>query len=68
MKKVLFLFLTLSLFIAGCKDTSFKVSGKLNKPVEGEFLFLQELKASSVETVDSLKINSEGTFSFERKI
>lgn len=68
MKTVLFFFLTLSLLITGCKDKSFKVSGKLNKPVEGEYLLLQELKTSSLETVDSVKINREGTFSFEMDI
>ena len=68
MKNVLFFFLSLSLLITGCKDKSFKVSGKLNKPVEGEYLLLQELKTSSLETVDSVKINREGTFSFEMDI
>jgi thiol-disulfide isomerase/thioredoxin len=68
MKNIFFFLLSLSLFITGCKDNSFKVSGKLNKPVEGEYLFLQELKANELTTLDSVKMNREGTFTFEREI
>jgi thiol-disulfide isomerase/thioredoxin len=68
MKKNLVLFFLVISLIAGCKSKSFQISGKVENPVQGEYLFLDELKSSSLETIDSFKIDSDGSFSFEGEI
>jgi len=68
MKRNLLYLLIFSMALAACKDNSIKISGKINKQPKDEFLILQELKANSLETVDSLKFNDDGEFSFEKEI
>jgi peroxiredoxin len=68
MKSILILFLTFTLAFTACKDNSIKISGKINNQVKGEYLMLQELKANSLLTVDSLKLDEAGEFTFEREI
>jgi thiol-disulfide isomerase/thioredoxin len=68
MKSKLLYLLTFSLAIAGCKDNSIKISGKINNQIKGEYLMLQELKANSLETVDSMKLTEDGEFSFKKEI
>jgi thiol-disulfide isomerase/thioredoxin len=68
MKSKLLLLLTFSLAFAACKDNSIKISGKINNQLKGEYLMLQELKANSLETVDSLKLSENGEFSFKKEI
>jgi thiol-disulfide isomerase/thioredoxin len=60
--------LILVLTVIGCKNNSVRISGKFANPVKGEYLFLNELKANSITTVDSLKIGEDGVFSFQRDI
>jgi thiol-disulfide isomerase/thioredoxin len=54
--------------VIGCKNNSVRISGKFSNPVKGEYLFLRELKANTITTVDSLKIGEDGVFSFQREI
>jgi peroxiredoxin len=66
------LFLILILVIVGCKNNSISISGKLENPVNGAYLYLQELKENKINenefmTVDSLKLGKDGNFKFERK-
>lgn len=68
MKHKLIILLTFSLVIAGCKDKSIQISGKLSNPSKGEYIFLDELKANELKTVDSLQIASDGRFEFTRDI
>jgi len=68
MKNRLFLLLILAITLTSCKDSSIKISGKINNQQKGEYLMLQELKANSLKTVDSIKMSDDGKFSFEQKI
>ena len=60
----LILFLILTQAVSGCKNNSIMISGKLENPVKGEYLYLEELKKELV-TIDSLKIREDGKFSFK---
>ncbi len=64
----LMLFLILTIAVCGCKTNSIRISGKLENPVKGEYIYLDELKASELATVDSVKIGEDGKFNFEREI
>ena len=62
----LVIFLILILAISGCKKSAIQISGKLQNPVKGVYIYLNELKAEWV-IVDSLKIAEDGKFSFKRE-
>jgi thiol-disulfide isomerase/thioredoxin len=64
----LILFLALSLTISGCKNNTIRISGKFENSVKGEYLYLYELKASDLTTLDSLKLGEDGVFSFQREV
>jgi thiol-disulfide isomerase/thioredoxin len=64
----LILFSILLLAINGCKNDSIQISGKLENPVKGEYLYLDEIKANDIMTIDSVKIKEDGKFSFKREI
>jgi thiol-disulfide isomerase/thioredoxin len=68
MKVKYFILMTLSLAIAGCKDKSIQISGKLGKPVRGEYIVLSEIGQNSLKKLDSVKLETEGKFSFRRDI
>jgi thiol-disulfide isomerase/thioredoxin len=68
MKIKLLNLLIFTLAFAACKDNSIKITGKINNQPKGEFLMLQELKANSLETIDSLELSENGEFSFETEI
>jgi thiol-disulfide isomerase/thioredoxin len=68
MKYTLSILLTFLIVLASCKDKSIQIAGKLSNPVKGEFVFLDELKSNTLETVDSLQISADGKFSFKRDI
>jgi peroxiredoxin len=63
----LILLLILLLAFSGCKNSTIRISGKFENPVKGEYLYLDELKANELITVDSLKIGEDGKFSFTRE-
>jgi hypothetical protein len=60
--------LILALTISGCKNNTVRISGKFENPVKGEYLYLNELKANDIKTIDSLKIGEDGIFSFQREV
>ena len=64
----LFLFLILTIAVCGCKTNSIRISGKLENPVKGKYIYLDELKAIDFATVDSVKIGEDGKFNFEREV
>jgi thiol-disulfide isomerase/thioredoxin len=68
MKIKYFIPMLFTLVIAGCKDNSIQVTGKLDNAVQGEYITLSEIQGSSLKTVDSLKIGSDGKFSFKKDI
>jgi thiol-disulfide isomerase/thioredoxin len=65
-KLILYLFALLSL--SACKNNIVRISGKLNSPVSGKYIFLSELNSNQLKAVDSAKISEEGTFSFKREV
>jgi thiol-disulfide isomerase/thioredoxin len=68
MKKNFFLFSLIITLLTGCKSNSFQISGKIVNPVKGEYLFFDELQSSSLKTIDSVKLDSDGGFYFKGEI
>jgi thiol-disulfide isomerase/thioredoxin len=68
MKNNLALFFLIASLFAGCKSKTFQISGKLESPAQGTYLFLDELKSNTLKTIDSVKINADGSFSFKGNI
>ncbi len=68
MYKKLMLYLFAAMTVTGCKDNTFRISGTLSNPVNGEYLYLDELKSNALKTVDSLKLSDKGTFNFRHEI
>ncbi|MBK7131811.1 MAG: AhpC/TSA family protein [Bacteroidales bacterium] len=65
MYRKLFLLLFAIILFAGCKNNSVQISGTLTNPVKGAYVFLDELKANNLATVDSVVISDKGTFDFK---
>ncbi len=68
MTRRLFIFLAFVTLLSGCGKNSVEISGILEKPVAGEYIFLDELKSNELLTVDSVMISEDGVFDFKRKI
>lgn len=68
MNRKLVLFLFAIILFAGCKNNSVQISGTLSNPVKGSYVFLDELKANNLTTVDSVVISDKGTFDFKLDI
>jgi thiol-disulfide isomerase/thioredoxin len=68
MKNNLLLLLIFTIALTACKDNSIKISGKIKNQQKGEYLWLQELKTSSLKTIDSVKLTEDGDFSFEEEM
>jgi thiol-disulfide isomerase/thioredoxin len=68
MNKKLFTILCIALVFGACKNNSIRISGKLEKPVKGEYIFLDELQANSMKTIDSVQVSDNGNFSFKKEI
>ena len=68
MNKKLFLYLYAAMLIAGCKNNTVRISGTLSNPVNGEYIFLDELKSNELKPVDSIKISDKGTFNFKQEV
>jgi thiol-disulfide isomerase/thioredoxin len=56
------------LALSACKDSSIEISGKLSNARKGEYIYLDELKSSTLQTVDSLQTPADGKFFFKREI
>lgn len=65
MIKRLFFILIVALALGSCKNNSVRISGKLENPAKGEFLYLDELQENELKTVDSVEIGEDGKFTFE---
>ena len=68
MNKKLFFYLFLVLLSAGCKNNIVRISGTVVNPADGEYIVLDELKSNNLVLLDSVKIPSDGKFSFKREI
>lgn len=68
MNKKFFLYLYVAMLFAGCKNNTVRISGTLSNPVNGEYIFLDELKSDELKNVDSIKISDKGTFNFKREV
>ena len=66
MKKIVFFTLVIAVFTACGTNESFKIEGKLSNS-EGGTILLQELKSTDKVTLDSAKINKDGTFKLKGK-
>ncbi|WP_299582506.1 TlpA disulfide reductase family protein [uncultured Sunxiuqinia sp.] len=65
MKRLIALAISLAAIMVACDDsTQYKISGKITN-AEGQYVYLDELKVSSSENVDSVKINKSGEFEFD---
>jgi len=68
MNKKLFLYLFAIMIIAGCKNNSVHISGTLINPLQGGYIYLDELMSKEMKTIDSVKVSDDGTFNLEREI
>jgi thiol-disulfide isomerase/thioredoxin len=68
MNKKLFLYLFIILISVACKQNTVKISGTILNPVPGEYIILDELKSNELKPIDSVKVSSNGTFTFKREI
>jgi len=68
MKNKIVFYIIATIMIAGCKSNMVHISGTLENPAQGEYIFLDELKSNELKTVDSIKVSEDGTFSFKREI
>ena len=68
MNKKFFFYLFIVLLSAGCKNNIVRIYGTVVNPATGVYVVLDELKSNNLIPVDSVKISSDGTFSFKREI
>jgi peroxiredoxin len=68
MNKKLIFYLLIVILSAGCKSNIVRISGTVVNPATGVYVILDELKSNNLVPVDSMKISSDGTFSFKREI
>ena len=68
MRKFGILLIVLATAIVACNDASqYKIQGKISN-ADGNYVYLDELKVSSTEAIDSAMVKEDGTFSFEGKV
>ncbi len=68
MKIKLLIILVFPVLLSGCKDNTIVISGKLEEPVLNEYIYLDELKSTNLEPVDSVQLSGDGQFTFTREI
>jgi thiol-disulfide isomerase/thioredoxin len=61
-------FVIIVLVLSGCKNNTVEINGKLIDKVQNQYIYLDELKTDKLVTVDSVKVNEKGTFSFKKDI
>lgn len=67
MRFQLILFTLITISFAGCLKNSAEISGKLQNPADGEYIFIDELNSDELITVDSAIISDNGTFKLKLK-
>jgi thiol-disulfide isomerase/thioredoxin len=68
MNKLFSLYLFAAVIIAGCKNNTVQISVILEKPVTGQYIFIDELKSSKLTTIDSIKVTDDGSFKFKKEV
>jgi peroxiredoxin len=68
MKIKVLLGISILVLMAGCKNNKVTISGTLINPVKGEYIYLDQLMADKLTTVDSIIVSEKGNFSFNREI
>jgi thiol-disulfide isomerase/thioredoxin len=54
--------------VGSCRNNTVEISGKIENPTSGEYIFLDELKSNDLITVDSIMISGDGVFKFKRVV
>ncbi len=57
-----------AVLLAACHDNSVEITGILEYPQKGEYIFLDELKSNELLAVDSVMVSADGRFDFKREI
>jgi thiol-disulfide isomerase/thioredoxin len=65
MNKNFILLLLAVVSFEGCRNYTTQISGTLSDSRQGEYLFLDELKANDVKTIDSVAVSENGSFNFK---
>jgi thiol-disulfide isomerase/thioredoxin len=68
MNRNLLISFLVALAIAGCKNNNIEINGKLTNFNSGDFIYLDELKATDLVTVDSARLSADGSFKLSRNI
>ncbi len=68
MSRKLIIALAFAVSFTACRNNTVEISGILEDPVRGEYIFLDELKSNELLSVDSVMISDDGGFEFKRKI
>ncbi len=68
MTNKIFIFLFIVIASAGCKNNTVNISGTLENPAAGEYIFLDELSSDNLTTVDSVMVTDDGKFNFKREL
>ena len=66
-RNLLMLVIALMTF-TGCKNNNIDIIGKLTNSNNGEYIFLDELRSSSLVTIDSAALAEDGSFAFRLKV
>lgn len=68
MNKKLLFYLLAALIFTGCKNNTVQITGTLDSPASGEYIFLDKLSSNALTSVDSVKISNDGKFHFKTDI
>ena len=68
MNRFLLIFITAVLALYSCKNNTVEISGTLIDPISGKYIYLQELLADQLKTVDSSLISVDGKFNLKKEI
>jgi len=68
MSRKLIIALAFAVSFTACRNNTVEISGILEDPVRGEYIFLDELKSNELLSVDSVMISDDGGFEFKRTI
>ena len=68
MNKFLFTLITAVLIMSGCKNNVAEISGILENPIAGKYIYLDELLPNQLKRIDSVLIGSDGKFNFKKDV
>ena len=68
MNRIFGLMLLVITALTSCRGKVVRISGILEHPAAGKYVFLDELKSDKVITVDSVMLSGDGSFEMKIKI